>query len=90
MSALISLSENSVCLYYANWCGHCQVFKPKFKKMKFESYKKYALNIDYDRGNLKITGGKPITSVPTVIIIKNGKSMVYEGDLKDLEKYVNS
>ena len=35
------MSSVKVELYYANWCGHCNRFKPEWEKVKKEISEKY-------------------------------------------------
>ena len=61
---------------YADWCTPCKNFKPVFEDVASEgAYKKYAFakaNIDGDSG---IADQFKVSSVPTIIFIKNGKEL---------------
>lgn len=73
-----------ICLYFAEWCGHCKNFKPTWNllKNKYKRNKNYEF-IDYDCTNSNV--GDPrdknmVEGFPTIIIEKNGKRIRYEGD----------
>jgi hypothetical protein len=76
-------------LFYANWCGHCKVFKEEW--LKFKNMIKDTTNItsdDYEDSNLPKEGAKiqnkDIRGYPTIKITKtlNGNSTEYEYDGK--------
>ncbi len=66
--------------FYADWCGACNMFKDTFVKLS-NKYKNDVnfLAVDIDKGDLKdmLTTYK-ITSVPTVIVFKDGKEVSKE------------
>jgi thioredoxin-like negative regulator of GroEL len=77
---------------YADWCGHCQKFKPTWNGFK----SKYApvldireLNADQDKqeiGNLGVRG------FPSVMLLNNGKRTNFEGPrtMAGLEQFVKT
>ena len=75
-------------LFYAEWCGHCKVFKPEWSKFKeMVSVQKGASNIiveDFEDSKLPQGGAKiqnkDIRGYPTVkiTVTSNGKSTEYE------------
>ena len=59
--------------FYADWCGPCQMLSPIIDKLaeeKAESYKVCKVNVD---NNQKLAREFQVMSIPTVVIIKNGK-----------------
>ena len=67
-------AENSIVLFTApSWCAPCRQFGPVFERAAKEHdgpIKFYYIDIDQ---NPEIASGFDITSVPTVIRIKNGE-----------------
>lgn len=87
-------------LYYANWCGHCQKFKPVWdemvkmgekgdNKMKGITMKEY--NADTEPGQKQIKK-EDIHGYPTIIITINGDKEEYNGSrtIDDILAYINN
>jgi len=78
---------------YASWCGPCQMMAPIFADLEKEmgsEYKFLKLNVDEDR-DLSVQFG--VTSVPTLIFIKNNQIRGRETgfmDKEDLKKRILS
>lgn len=66
--------EDSVCIldFNATWCGPCRMLHPVFDKVseEIENVKFISVDVD-DNPNLSAKFG--IRSIPTLIILKNGK-----------------
>jgi thiol-disulfide isomerase/thioredoxin len=67
-------------LYYADWCGHCQTFKPVWEELKDKfddigvTYKEYESSknkLEVDKAN--------INGFPTIIMSKDKVDYKYEG-----------
>lgn len=68
-------------LYYANWCGHCQNFKPVWNKIidKYKNNSKITIEtIDCD-ANKEICDAKQIKGFPTIQLEKGNKIIEYNG-----------
>jgi thiol-disulfide isomerase/thioredoxin len=69
----------SITLYHADWCGHCQNFKPTWKKIKDWAKDNSVRTYEYeDTKNNQEVKNAGITGFPTIIINKNGKKMEVE------------
>lgn len=71
---------------YASWCGPCQMMAPIFADLEKEmgaEYKFLKLNVDEDR-DLSVQFG--VTSVPTLIFIKNNQIRGRETGFMDKEE----
>ncbi len=72
-------------LVYAEWCGHCQNFKPEYIKFadKAQFIHVYALDSDLNE-NIKNSFDDskfPIRGFPTLLLFKNGKPVEeYSGE----------
>ena len=81
---LIKLSENSITLFYAPWCSHCKAYKPMWGKIE-NSFKNtkinvYSVNVDEYRPSLySHLRGNEVTTVPTIVTIKNSKVELWKG-----------
>lgn len=74
--------------FYATWCGPCQTMEPILERVSHFFYKKLkVLRIDTDE-NRPVTTRFNIKSVPTFILLKEGKpiwrqsGLLSERDLK--------
>ncbi|MBD3231725.1 thioredoxin [Candidatus Dependentiae bacterium] len=70
---------------FATWCGPCQMMAPIFEEVSKEMADKYKfakLNIDEER-DLAIEYN--VSSVPTIIFIKNGKIIGKETGYMDAD-----
>lgn len=74
------MSKSTVILFYANWCGHCQKFKPEWEKFKQQYGKEIKCeeheDASMDRNLMKKYG---VQGYPTIIIIINGETREYQG-----------
>ncbi len=81
------LIETGVVLvdFYADWCGPCRMLTPILEALAEEMKKNVTvvkLDVDHDP---KTTETFQISSVPTLILFKNGKEVNRIIGLKDLE-----
>jgi len=71
--------------FYADWCGPCRMLTPILEALAEEMKEKVTvvkLDVDHDP---KTTSTYQITSVPTLILFKDGKEVNRIIGLKDLE-----
>lgn len=77
-------------LYYANWCGHCQRFKPEWERFTEKVNNEFAGNVTVKSiedseisGGLPVVDGHQIRGYPTVVFdVKsdnNSKQFEYNG-----------
>ncbi len=71
--------------FYADWCGPCRMLSPILEALASEmDGKMQVAKLDVDHAP-KTTTTYQITSVPTMIVFKNGKEADRIVGLKDLE-----
>jgi thioredoxin 1 len=73
--------------FYADWCGPCKMLTPILDSLA-ETFKDKVsfVKLDVD-SSPKITNSFQITSVPTLILFKDGKEMQRFIGLKDFETF---
>lgn len=97
------MSEITVTLYYANWCGHCTKFKPTWEKLKLKvdelnesgelekkEIKKITLK-EYEDAEIK---GKPelekkVEGFPTIVITVGSKDIKFDGE-RSIDNILNA
>ena len=79
--------NTSLSLYYANWCGHCNKFKPTWEQIKnqLNNSNINVLTIDCsgdsnDTSINKTPNGTELEGFPTIILSKNNKDIIYNGE----------
>jgi thioredoxin 1 len=71
--------------FYADWCGPCRMLSPILEALATDLGEKITVaKLDVDHSP-KTTNTYQITSVPTMILFKNGKEADRIVGLKDLE-----
>ncbi|NQW43402.1 MAG: thioredoxin family protein [Bacteroidetes bacterium] len=72
-SVHLASTENVVIKYYADWCGICQLFSPKYKKLSTDERFKHILflsiNSEYNPIVRRIAG---LDTLPFFAIFRNG------------------
>lgn len=79
--------ENGVTLvdFYADWCGPCRMMTPVLEKVAKEVHgQAMVAKLDIDQAQ-KVASSYQITSVPTLILFKDGKEMGRLVGLRDME-----
>lgn len=80
-------SELAVVKYYADWCGNCKLFSPKYKRVSNEE--QYAgiqfLDVDAEK-NPGARKAANVDSLPYLAIFKNGE--LVEGSASSKEDYL--
>lgn len=71
--------------FFADWCGPCRMLEPIIHALAEElSSKMSFVKVDVDQSP-KVVTTLQITSIPTLIVFKNGKEVHRVVGLKDLE-----
>lgn len=90
LKVALSKFPSLVVYFYANWCGVCKKFAPKYNKLAPN-----LSNITFSKMNAEtheMTARKyDITSYPTIVIFHQDKHFTYEGgfeDISELETFI--
>lgn len=71
---LLKTNEKVVVKYYADWCGSCRLFKPKFKRLsedvRFDGITFVDVNAEKSPEARKAAG---VTNLPYFAVFKNGE-----------------
>jgi len=70
----ISGAEKAIVKYYADWCGSCRLFSPKYKRLandeRFSDVTFLNVNAEENQDARKAAG---VTNLPYFAIFKNGE-----------------
>lgn len=83
----LSDNQNVIVKYYADWCGSCKLFAPKFKRLSNDERFTDVEFIEVDAENspeARKAGG--VDNLPFMAIFKNGQ--LVEGTATSKEEYV--
>jgi len=71
--------------FYADWCGPCRMLEPVVEELAQEMAGKITVaKLDTDR-SVAIAAEYEVTSIPTLIVFKNGQPVKRVVGLKDLD-----
>ena len=80
-----SSKEVVVVDFYANWCGPCKMLKPILEEVSTEGITVYSVNVDE---NKELAQQFQISSIPAVILFKDGKQVDSFVGLKEKEDII--
>jgi thiol-disulfide isomerase/thioredoxin len=84
---LLTNNENVVVKFYADWCGSCRLFSPKFNRLsndeRFTNITFLDVNAEQNAEARKLAG---VSNLPFFAVFKNGK--LIEGATTSKEEYV--
>ncbi len=78
--------------FYADWCGPCKMITPIIEELSQELTDVKIAKVDIDT-NQTVTGNFNVTSVPTIVILKDGQEVERVVGVKskeDLTQLINS
>ena len=85
--ALLKNNEKVIVKYYADWCGSCRLFTPKFKRLsddeRFQGVAFLEVNAEKSPNARKMAN---VDSLPFIAVFKNGE--LVEGASTSKEDYV--
>jgi thiol-disulfide isomerase/thioredoxin len=87
LNSLLLGNENIIIKFYADWCGSCRLFAPKFTKLsnkaEYDSVKFLEINAEESPEARKLAG---VNNLPYFATFKNGKLL--HGDTTAKEESV--
>ena len=85
--SLLKDNEKVIVKYYADWCGSCRLFSPKFKRMsddeRFSGVAFLEVNAEKSPNARKLAG---VDNLPFIAVFKKGE--LVEGTCTSKEEYV--
>ncbi len=78
--------------FYADWCGPCKMIAPVLEELDAKGTEVNILKVDTD-ANLEVAQSFNITSIPTLILFKDGKPVKEAKGfmpLAALENFINN
>ena len=74
--------------FYADWCGPCKMFAPVFESLAQETEEVLFCKVNVDNAeNIAIKYG--VMSIPTVIVMKDGKEVARNVGLAGKQKLID-
>lgn len=80
--------QKEIMLFKADWCGHCNRFKPTFDKVSEMLNSKYKFTVIDIEKNPELTKQNNIEGFPTVLIKDNEGTTEYSGG-RDFDSFYN-
>lgn len=72
--------------FHAEWCGPCKTLKPILEEVSEEGVKVFSVDVD---NNKELATEHQISSIPTVLLYKNGEKMDEFIGVKDKEEILS-
>lgn len=85
----LAKNEKVVVKYYADWCGNCKLFAPKYKRVSNEEENSgmVFLEVDAEKFPEARKAGK-VDNLPYLAVFKNGEYL--DGSASSKEDYLRS
>jgi thiol-disulfide isomerase/thioredoxin len=71
--------QSKVIFFYMNGCGWCEKFKPEWEKFK-QMAGKQVITEEIEASKMTPEQQKKVRGFPTILIVKGGKEIEYDGD----------
>ncbi|UYZ58329.1 thioredoxin family protein [Hymenobacter latericus] len=71
---LLQENEKVVVKYYADWCGNCRLFSPKFKRLSDQAGNEQVVFLDVNAENSpEARKAANVTNLPFFAVFRNGE-----------------
>jgi thiol-disulfide isomerase/thioredoxin len=81
---VLSNNDKVVVKYFANWCGSCKLFAPKYRRLseddRFEGVEFLDVNAEENEEARKLAG---VNNLPFFAVFKNGEFLAGEATNKE-------
>lgn len=85
----LSQNEKVVVKYYADWCGSCRLFAPKYKRVSNEDENEGIVFLDVNaEQNPEARKAAGVDNLPFLAVFKNGE--LVDGSASNKEEYLRS
>lgn len=82
-------AEKVVVKYYADWCGNCRLFAPKYKRVSNEDENADVVFLEVDaEKNPEARRAAGVDNLPFMAVFKNGE--LVEGSASSKEEYLRT
>lgn len=86
---LVANNSKVVVKYYADWCGNCKLFSPKFRRVSDEEANADMVFLDVDaEKNPEARKMAGVDNLPFLAVFKDGE--LVEGSASNKEDYLRS
>ncbi len=86
---LVANNSKVVVKYYADWCGNCKLFAPKFRRISNEEENADMIFLDVDaEKNPEARKAGGVDNLPFLAVFKDGELL--EGSASNKEDYLRS
>ena len=87
-SEVISSDKPVLIDFYADWCGPCKMLSPVVDKLAEEHSEFKVVKVNVDE-NPDLAGSYQVMSIPTLVVIENGKEVNRSMGLQSKQDILN-
>jgi thioredoxin 1 len=89
LNTFLAKQPVSVIKVYADWCGPCKTYAPKYEALAHRYNNNSSINFASTNSDDKVVKA---TALPTTLIVKNGKIIhsMTGGDVNELERALST
>lgn len=87
-SEVISCDKPVIIDFYADWCGPCKMLSPVVDKLAEEHSEFKVVKVNVDE-NPDLAGSYQVMSIPTLVVIENGKEVNRSMGLQSKQDILN-
>ena len=76
------MTDKRAILYYADWCGHCVNFKPKWEQISKILDDKGILNEKKNADSMTSSEKKEVPGIPAIVVELGSDRTMYDGPME--------